>query len=578
MNAFLLWSTLLVPLSLALLQSVAAGRRLVRHVTPWAAAPALLLVTGDTFTIDVPWLLLGTRLGVDPVGRVFLGLTAVLWLAAGCFARPYLTDDTHRARFQAFFLVTMAGNLGSVVAQDVVSFLTCFTLMGLASYGLIAHDGQGASLRAGRIYLTMTIAGELLLFAAIVPLALESESLHWDRLSAQLAATPHRSLLAGLLLAGFGIKLGVMPLHMWLPLAHPAAPTPASAVLSGSIIKTGLLGLMRILPLGAVALDGWGNACLLAGVTSCVAGALIGLTQRNPKTILAYSSISQMGLITVGLGAALKAPAAWPLIAPALLLWAAHHAVAKASLFLGTGVANVKSGTVWADRAVGVGLVLGASALAGLPGTTGYAAKLALKEVVSLAGDGGSAVAWILPWTSVTTALLMARFLWCVWSGRQAGHRAVAVGMVAAWAVLTTGVAGGFVALWQYDLVDAAWLSLGPATSWNALWPILAAGLATWWAVRRPAVLTAIARMRVPEGDLVIPVAAMARAYRLAWNRLAVIQLPRWFRGVRHTAVRRGVPALARLQDGATRVLENDSAAGLLVVLTIVVLFILSLW
>jgi formate hydrogenlyase subunit 3/multisubunit Na+/H+ antiporter MnhD subunit len=568
---------LAVPLVLAAVQGVRRGRRLVRWLTPWAALPALLLLSFDgTFTWDVPWLLLGARLGVDPVGRVFLGLTAGLWLAAGIFAREYLVHDPNRGRFQAFFLLTMAGNLGVTVAQDVSSFLTFFTLMSLAAFGLIVHDRQPASLRAGRVYLVMTIAGEMLLFAGFILLAQQTRSLDFDGLPVRLAASPRRSVIVGLLLAGFGVKLGLMPLHVWLPLAHPAAPTPASAVLSGAIIKTGLLGLLRTLPLGAAALPGWGGVCLLAGLTTSLLAALIGITQDKAKTVLAYSSISQMGLVAMILGAALTAPAAWPTLATAVLLWAVHHAMAKASLFLGVGVAAAGRPSAGAQCAITGGLLLAALALAGLPVTTGFAAKAALKASVAASDGWAAGMAWILPLTSVTTTLLVSRFLWLVWPSRRQGHGELTAGMVVPWGVLAAGVVVGFFVLRRQGLVNAAWVSLDPATWWSAVWPIFAAGAIVLLVVVRPTLPPAVAWISIPEGDIVVAATTAARWCRRQWNQIAVVRLPQWFGGVQRTLNETLAPAMLRWLDRLTRVLENDISAGLLIALLAVALFLTS--
>lgn len=573
-----LWAMLAVPLILATFQGAVGGRRMIDWLTPWAALPALLLlVFGGTFTVDVSWLLLEARLGVDPVGRVFLGLTAGLWLAAGIFAGSYLAHDVDRGRFQVFFLLTMAGNLGATVAQDCVSFLTCFTLMSVAAYGLIVHDRQPASLRAGRVYLVMTIAGEMLLFAGMILLAQETRWLDFERLSARLAESPRRDVIVGLLLAGFGIKLGMMPLHGWLPLAHPAAPTPASAVLSGAIIKTGLLGLLRTLPLGAVALDGWGSVCLLAGITTSLLAALIGITQRNPKTVLAYSSISQMGLVTMALGAALAAPAAWPTISIVLLLWAVHHAIAKAALFLGVGVAGAKMPTAGMRALVAAGLLLAALALAGLPMTMGFSAKAALKESASAVEGWAAGLAGLLPLTGVTTTILVSRFLWLVWPMRRGGHGALTAAMVIPWAVLSAGVVAGFFVLRWHGLVNAAWLSLDPAAVWASVWLMLATAIVVLLVIVRPRLAAVPARITIPEGDLVVPLIAVAQWCRREWNQIAVVRLPRGFQALRETWFDKAVPAIRRWLDRLTHSLESDVSAGLLIALLVVTLFLVSL-
>jgi NADH:ubiquinone oxidoreductase subunit 5 (subunit L)/multisubunit Na+/H+ antiporter MnhA subunit len=347
-------------------------------------------------------------------------------------------------------------------------------------------------------------------------------------------------------LAGFGIKLGVMPLHGWLPMAHPAAPTPASAVLSGAMIKTGLLGLLRTLPLGVVALPGWANVCLVVGIATSLLAALIGTAQRNPKAVLAYSSISQMGLVTVGLGAALAAPAAWPAISSMLLLWVVHHATAKAALFLGVGVAGARLPSRSSRHLVQAGLLVAALSLAGLPLTMGFAAKAALKYSTATVEPWTAGLVWLLPLTSVTTTLLVSRFLWLVWPARRQGHGDLRAGMAIPWAVLTAGVVAGFFFARSQGLVNAAWLSLGPLSVWASVWPMLVAGIVVLLVATRPGVARGLARINIPEGDIVVPVAAVARWFRREWNRIAVVHLPKWFQTVRQAWHDKAVPVILR--------------------------------
>jgi formate hydrogenlyase subunit 3/multisubunit Na+/H+ antiporter MnhD subunit len=577
MNEPGLWVMLAVPIVMAMCQGLRRGQRLIGWITACSALPALLLMLfGGTGSIEVPWLLFGSRLGIDAVGRVFLGATAALWLAAGLYARSYLAHDEHRGRFHVFFLLTMTGNLGIAVAQDAASFLAFFTLMSVAAYGLIVHDRRASSLRAGRVYMVMTISGEMLLFAGLVLLAFETRSLAFEGLSAGLAETPRRDLIIGLLLAGFGIKLGVMPLHGWLPMAHPAAPTPASAMLSGAMIKTGLLGLLRTLPLGVVALPGWANVCLVAGIATSLLAALIGTAQRNPKAVLAYSSISQMGLVMVGLGAALAAPAAWPAISSMLLLWVVHHATAKAALFLGVGVADARFPSRWSRHLVQAGLLVAALSLAGLPLTMGFAAKSALKYSTAAVEPWTAGLVWLLPLTSVATTLLVSRFLWLVWPARRNGHGDLRAGMAIPWVVLTAGVVAGFFFARSQGLVNAAWLSLGPLSVWASIWPMLVAGIVVLLVATRPGVASGLARLNIPEGDIVVPVTAVARWFRREWNRIAVVHLPNWFQTVRQAWHDKAVPVILRSLDRLSQSLENDLTAGLLVAALVIILFAVS--
>ncbi|MGP1253246.1 MAG: complex I subunit 5 family protein [Kiloniellales bacterium] len=416
------WLLLLIPsapLAVACGLLLWPSRRALTLLAPWAALPALLCSFGLTapLEIDLPWLLLGTQLVIDHTARIFLFFTAFLWLAAGVFATGYLQEEDGRARFFVFFLLAMAGNLGLIIAGDMLSFYASFAMMSFASYGLILHNRTAEAGRAGRIYIVMVVAGEVMLFAALVLAATVAGSLLFADVPAALAEAPTRDLILALALAGFGIKLGVVGLHVWLPLAHPVAPTPASAVLSGAMIKAGLLGWLRLLPLGeSAAFAGWGAMLMGVGLLAVFYAALVGVAQRNPKTVLAYSSVSQMGLVTTAIGLGLAVPARWPEISAIVLFLALHHALAKGALFLGVGVAASRFAAGRYRWLVATGLVVPALALAGAPFTSGGLVKELLKpEAMALSAPWGALLASLLAWTLVATVLLMARFLYLAW-------------------------------------------------------------------------------------------------------------------------------------------------------------------
>lgn len=576
MSDFLLLLTVVAPLALALLWPAMPCRAWVGRLAAFAPLPAVLLVTfGEQSTLDLPWLLLGARWGLDATGRVLLGLTAVLWLASGIFARSYLAHDPTRDRFELFWLLTLCGNLGVIIALDMASFLLFYTLMSLAAYGLITHDRQPESLRAGRIYIVLTVVGEVLLFWGMVIAANQTGSLYLEDFAAQLATAPRRDIIVGLMILGFGIKLGMMPLHTWLPLAHPAAPSPASAVLSGAIIKAGLLGLLRFLPWGAIELPEWGVVCLLVGIASAFIAALIGLTQDNPKTVLAYSSVSQMGLVTIGLGAGLLAPSAWPQINAAILLFALHHAVAKGALFLGVGVAQAELTARWQRLIVMAGLAAPAFALAGLPLTTGYIVKNALKDVAAQTPEFWAAtLAWVLPLTSVTTTLLVVRFLFVVWPKGQQAHHRLTPGMALPWGILVVGgVAFSFLVPFG-ELAKPSSFAWTLDKVWAALWPMLLATLALL-ACAFATLRHGLRGIRIPAGDLVVPATALIMSCGHVWNTIVV----RGFAAL----VANTLPRLQRdrmrfartTMTYMTRALENDLATGILIGLLSVVMFLL---
>ncbi|HEX7836594.1 MAG TPA: complex I subunit 5 family protein [Kofleriaceae bacterium] len=490
-----------LPLALAAGVAVARLRATVLRLAPWAAVPAFALAVNGAphALVHADSLVFGMTLGVaDAVTRGFLVLTASVWLAAGVFGGTYMDRDPHRARFWGCFLASCSGNIGLVLAQDAVSFYLFFVLMTLAAYGLVAHTPTAEARRAGRVYLVMALIGEMLLFAALLMIVGAQIDLPLHDVPRAVAAARDRGVVVGLLLAGFGIKAGALVLHVWLPLAHPVAPTPASAVLSGSMINAGLLGWVRFLPLGIAALPGPGLLCVAAGLTAAFYAVVVGLTQREPKTILAYSSVSQMGFMTAALGAGLAAPPAAAPAVSAILFYAMHHALAKAALFLGVGVAG-ETGAVWPRRLVLLGLVWAALDLAGAPLSSGALAKVSLKSVMTLAPWGSVPIGALLSVGAVGSTLVMARLLYRVRFRRDG-------------TVPRRGLWSSWVLLLALDLllfvrppIDRETLELlvRPANVLGALWPVMT-GAVAFVLVRHLGGKRPPIRASIPAGDLVV--------------------------------------------------------------------------
>jgi len=509
---------IVIPLLLALVIVLpGSAGRLGLALAPWAALPALVLslVPDPGPPASLPWLLLGTTLGLDATGQVFLFLGGLLWLVAGLFAGTYLGGDDRRRSFFAFFLLAMAGNLGLALAQDIVSFYLFFALMTFSAYPLIVHPGSDEARRAGRIYLVMAVAGETMLLLAMILVASGAGSIDLDTAPAAVAASPARNVIIALVMGGFGIKIGALPLHVWLPLAHPVAPTPASAVLSGAMIKAGLLGWLRFLPLGEVNLDGWGALLIVIGLGSAFFGVLIGVTQRDPKVALAYSSISQMGIINVALGAGLMEPQAWPAGLLAALIYALHHGLAKGSLFLGVGVAGATLRRTRARLIVVAAMALPALALAGAPLTSGAIAKLSLKDAAALAPEPWRfALDILLPIAAIGTTLLMIRVLRVLPAaddddghGRRVGPRQAArppMGLVAPWAVLLAAVAVATLLVPGYRDIHVAADLLEEASLWTNAWPV-GAGLLIYAGATLLVRQSRIDVRPIAAGDLLVP-------------------------------------------------------------------------
>ena len=469
MNTLALLLCVLWPAVTGLAMLPRRTRPVARVLAPWASLPALVTGLLPAARLETRWLMLGGRLELDAIATVLLPATAGLWLAAGLVAWGQLPADGRRDGFFGWFLATMTGNILLLVAQDAIVFYLGFALMSFASYGLIVHEKSPRARHAGRYYMAMVMIGEVCIVAALMLLA-SSGTTDFDALRATLAEDPHGrcGLVMSLLIVGFGIKAGLFGLHFWLPLAHPVAPAPASAVLSGAMIKAGLVAWLRLFPLGEMAMPGWGTLLAVLGGVTAFYGVLAGLPQREPKTVLAYSSISQMGLMTLAIGLGLVWPGQWPLLSASLMLLMVHHCLTKGVLFLGAGLVHERLPPVTARVAAAV-LALAALALAGGPLSGGQLAKLALKHAVEdVTGGWHQTLPLLLVLSSVSTALLMLRFLWLAWP-RSDQRAAPLPGLVLMpWLGLFLA---SLAAPWILAEADIGGKAMGFAAVTSAAWP-----------------------------------------------------------------------------------------------------------
>ena len=475
-------------------------RDLAWAVTPVAAAPALaaavLALAGAPFGAELPALRMSFWLGRP--GAILLAAAALVWLVRSVFA---LTDGAGRPnadRFAVSWLLTMAGSLGVFIAADLLTFYLVYALVSVPAYYLVAHDDDPASSRAGGVYMAFALLGEAVLLIAFVMLAAGEPggSLAIRDVVAALTASPWREAGLALLILGFGMKIGLAPLHGWMPLAYTAAPIPAAAVLSGAAVKAGVIGLIRFLPFGA-ALSGWGEALALAGFVSAFYGVAIGLTQKNPKTVLAYSSISQMGVIAAALGMGLASGD--QSAASDVAFYAANHALVKAALFLTVGVVATLDERRLLPALIVAGL-LGLS-LGGLPLTGGELAKLAVKGAF---GDGPAK--WASQASAAASTALMLYFVLRLARSAENRRASASPGRISSWLALA---ALSMLVPWLLfpatggNLADA----LAAGTLWDALWPMLIGGALAigFFALGEPAPY-------IPPGDIGVAEEAAFRA------------------------------------------------------------------
>jgi multicomponent Na+:H+ antiporter subunit A len=498
----LLVLTLVLPL---LMLAACLSRQFRRHVpillvvAPLPAlAAACLLADGEA--VVFPPTLLGLKLVVDRPGAMLLGAAALLWITAGAYAGRSMRDHPDGGRFAVWWLMTLTGNFGAFLAADLVGFYLFFTLASLAAYGLVVFDGSAEAKRAAAIYVGLAVLGEALLLMAFVLMAAATPDagLLINDAVASFATSAWRNYTMAFLILAFGLKIGLFPFHVWMPLTYSAAPIPAAAVLSGSAVKVGVIGLIRFLPLDA-AMPDWGQALVIAGLFSAFYGVAIGITQANPKTVLAYSSVSQMGLLAAMLGMGLYTGEKSAALVAAFS--ATFHVLVKGGLFLAVGaVASTRRGilVVLVPAAV---LALG---LGGLPLTGGALAKLVAKPLM---GEG--IVGLFATLSAIGSTLLMLHFLRRMWIGGGQPDSAEAWASILPW--LATALAAIVLPWILYSDVTHEPLrgALAPQEIWDALWPVLLgalASLALWrWGDRLP---------RIPAGDVLAADKGLVRLTR----------------------------------------------------------------
>lgn len=489
-----------VPMLLALAMLVPALRRFIPRLLVLAPLPALIAAASVPrgLTVLVAPYPFRVTLALDGPGALLLGGSALLWMAAGAYATSYMRKDAKRDAFAEWWLLTMAGSFAVFLVADVASFYLAYALVSFSAFGLVAHDDTAQARRAGNVYLALTVLGEALLIAAFVMLASGASAanpLIRDAV-AGLADSPFQAPILLLLLVGFALKMGVFPLHVWMPLAHSVAPVPGSAALSGVVVKAGVIGLIRFLP-QETALPGWGDALLAAGLFTAFYGVAIGVTQRHPKRALAYSTVSQMGVVAAVIGAAMESgvPGAFPIAA----FYAVNHMLLKGAMFLLAGLA-MASDPRRAHAVALLALLVGLS-LAGLPLTGGALAKYAIKLVIP---DG--VAGFLLTLSAAGSTLLMAHYaLLVARSGKTA--EAPPLTLVGPAALLAA------VALATPYLMFETVTGLPSSAAFSsdalvkALWPIALGGAAAVILLRHARALP-----EIPAGDILIAAGGLREA------------------------------------------------------------------
>lgn len=300
-----------------------------------------------------PFLLPGLRLssifefsfGGDALSGFFIIVISILSISVSLYSIGYTGNLNKRGLMGILFNLFILSMYGVILSQNIITFLILWETMSVISYFLVTFEGDEKSAKAGLIYAVMTHIGTAFIIALFLMLYEQTGSMDFSeirRLSAQIPENM-RHLIFVFSIIGFGTKAGIVPLHTWLPRAHPAAPSNISSLMSGVMIKTGIYGLLRIsMDMLGSGPEWWGITVLIIGAISSVLGVMYALMEHDLKRLLAYHSVENIGIILLGIGASIlfKTYGLYNLSSIALIAGLYHvlnHALFKGLLFLSAG-------------------------------------------------------------------------------------------------------------------------------------------------------------------------------------------------------------------------------------------------
>jgi hydrogenase-4 component B len=393
-------------------QKTAAAIIAIGAVSGLAGALASML-SGSTSARVIDW---GLPFGacetaVDPLSALFL--LPVFFVPACCavYAIRYWPAAEHHEtarKLTFFFGPTVAAMVLLIMARNMVLFLIAWEMMALSAYFLLAAESDKQEVReSGFLYLAATHTGTLALFAMFATIRGISSSFLFPATASLSGSAPLAAIVLVTALVGFGMKAGLFPLHVWLPTAHANAPSHVSAVMSGVVIKMGVYGIIRVLSFFTAPPLWWGTTLLAAGIVTALFGIITAVGQKEIKRLLAYSSIENIGIITMGIGVAVigQSMASPPLILLGMggaLLHVVNHSLFKPLLFLNAGTLIHATGKRDIDTMGGLAhtmprsallFLAGAVAICGLPPLNGFAGEylVYLGFFTGVQGAGGAA-------------------------------------------------------------------------------------------------------------------------------------------------------------------------------------------
>lgn len=345
----------------------------------------------EGITVSVPGVCgMGLHFTVDGFRVIYASVAAFMWMMTSLFSKEYFAHYHNRNRYYFFQLLTLGATIAIFLSADLYTTFIFFEVMSLASYVWVAQDERKESLRAAATYLAVAVIGGLVMLMGLFLLYNKVGTLEISKLH-EACQDKNVYLAAGCLFVGFGAKAGAFPLHIWLPKAHPVAPAPASALLSGILTKTGIFGILVISSQILLHDEAWGIFCLLIGVVTMFLGAFLAVFSNDFKRTLACSSVSQIGFILVGVGMQGLLAEENVLAVRGTFLHMLNHSTFKLVLFMVAGVIFMNLHKLDLNEIRGFGrkkpllafiYLMGALGIGGIPMWSGYVSKTLLHESI----------------------------------------------------------------------------------------------------------------------------------------------------------------------------------------------------
>lgn len=365
----------------------------------------------------------GLDFTLDGFRVIYSLVAALMWMMTTLLSREYFRHHGNKNRFYLFLLLTLGATMGVFLSADLYTTFIFFEIMSFTSYVWVAQEENEPSLRAAATYLAVAVIGGLVMLMGLFLLYNAVGTLKMSELLAVARACEDKNVLyaaGACMLVGFGAKAGAFPLHIWLPKAHPVAPAPASALLSGILTKTGIFGILVVSSSLFLHDAPWGNLILGIGVLTMFGGALLAVFSVDLKRTLACSSMSQIGFILVGVGMQGLLGEENALAVHGTLLHMVNHSMIKLVLFMAAGVIFMNTHALNLNEIRGFGrkkpllkgiFLVGALAIGGIPFFGGYVSKTLLHEsIVEYAGGWGMrAVEYIFLFSGGLTVAYMTK-------------------------------------------------------------------------------------------------------------------------------------------------------------------------